>query len=1487
MRASVIAGCTLAFAFAAPLCAQGIITTIAGNTWILPGGITRALATPLGEVEGLAVDAKGNLYAADPESYIVLKIAPDGSASVVAGNAISGFSGDTGPATNASLNQPIAVAVDPAGNIFIADANGQRVRKVTPAGTITTVAGNGGYGFSGDGGSAINATLAYPAGVAVDASGSLYISDLGNNRIRRVSPSGIITTYAGTGVAGTTGDGGPASSATFNQPRQIAFDSSGNLYVTDDRRLRKITPQGTVSTVAGNGSYITTGDGGFAVNAGLPYPYGLAIDAGGNVYVSDAGDSVIRKIDPRGIIQTIAGNLQQAYAGDGGPAVAASLNGPRGVAVDASGAIYIADTLISRIRKVSGGIISTIAGNGNFKFGGDGGPSVLALLNQPSEVAVDSAGSVYIADQFNHRVRKIAPTGVISTIAGNGIRGFSGDGGQATAASLNQPSGVALDAAGNLYIADQGNHRIRSVTTNGIITTFAGGGTNVGVNGGQATTAALRYPFAVTVAGNNLYICDTGTFRVRLVNISTGVMNTFAGNGTFSPTTPGVTPTSTSVGYVFGVAADNQGNVYIAQPYVGYVLRIATATSAPTLTVFAGGGTLLGDGVPATQAALESPTGLAVDSAGNVYIADSGRVRMVNPSGTITTVAGIGIGGFEGDGGSALSARLNQAQGVAVDSAGNVFIADTGNDRVRVVSHVQPSFQAAPATLAFSGTSGAAATAGQIVQVTTSLAGVNFTAAADQSWVQISSSSGIMPAQLTISADPSDLSPGTYEASLTITAPNLNPSLRAVGITFTVAPAPSPLLSAQPSSQDFLYVQTAAAGSSSLQVMNNGSGTIQFQVTTPPDDTWLHVAPLSGSVDATKPVSLTVTADPTNLALDTYTSTITITAGGQTKQIPATMTITTGAQSMALSQSGLTFTGVAGVGSIATQIVNVLNLGLGEMPWTAQATTLPPGGSWLSITPASGVSGPLAIDAPPIQVLADASGLAPGLYSGQIQVSSLGVSNAPQFASVVFNVLPTGSPPVPNVSPTGLIFVGAAGGASPSSQEVLVYNLGGGSLSFQSAASTQDGAPWIVYQPAQASVAPNQPTRLVISTNSAGLSAGVRRGTVTLQFSDGSTAVIAVLLVLTPPAASPSASAGGAVPEIKPLAGGAACVPTTLNIVFTILGPQFNVSATVPTSLGVRVVDDCGNFLNSPAGQAEVSFSSRDAPVRLTSLGNGNWSGTWVANDTSQQAVQITVTAQTADHGLHGEAHITGGVNTKVAVPAFTSDGIVNAASFTAHRPFAPGSLISIFGNGLADGPLTSALPFKSGLGNATVSIGALAAPLQFTQDNQVNAVVPYNVPVNSQQQLVIAHGTKTSIPIVLSIAAAQPAIFTTTQSGTGQGAITVFRSADQQPLADAYNPASAGDTITIYCTGLGAVTPPVPDGAMTPLTPLTMVATPPTVSIGGVAASVSFAGLTPQFAALYQINAVVPDGITPGNAVPVTVSVSEQTSVPVTIAVK
>ena len=334
-------------------------------------------------------------------------------------------------------------------------------------GIITTVAGNGTEGFSGDGGPATSASLSV-LGVAKDASGNLFIADLENLRIRKVSPDGIITTVAGNGAQGFSGDGGPAAAASLSDPERVAVDASGNLFIADSQnnnRIRKVSPNGIITTVAGNGRNDFCGDGGLATAACLNQPGGIAVDASGNLFIADSYNGRVRKVSPSGFITTVAGGgMPSDDLGDGGPATSASLS-PADVAVDAFGNVFIADYITSRIRKVSpNGIITTVAGNGDYGFSGDGGPAASASLYFPTGVAVDASGNLFIADIYNSRIRKVSPNGVITTVAGNGDYGFSGDSGQATAASMFEPSSVAVDSLGNLLIADSENNRVREVS---------------------------------------------------------------------------------------------------------------------------------------------------------------------------------------------------------------------------------------------------------------------------------------------------------------------------------------------------------------------------------------------------------------------------------------------------------------------------------------------------------------------------------------------------------------------------------------------------------------------------------------------------------------------------------------------------------------------------------------------------------------------------------------------------------------------------------------------------------------------------------------------------------------------------------------------------------------------------------------------------------------------------------------------------------------
>jgi uncharacterized protein (TIGR03437 family) len=650
------------------------ISTFAGGA--LPAGIPGTSASLGSAPQYIAADHAGNVFFADQNSVLRLD-ATSGILTLVAGNGTPGFSGDNGPATSAQLANPQGLAVDSAGNLYIADTNNQCIRKVAN-GVITTVAGNGTPGYTGDNNPATSAQLYGPTAVAVDSAGNLYIADTNNQCIRKVA-NGVITTVAGNGARGSSGDNGPATSALLSNPYGLAVDAAGNLYIADssNNRIREVSG-GMIATVAGNGAAGFGGDNGPATSAHLAYPQDLAVDSAGNLYIADTNNNRIRKVS-NGVIATLAGTATYGFSGDNGLATSAQLNNPYGVAVDPAGNLYIADTFNNRVRKVSNRVITTVAGDGTVGFSGDNGPATSAQLADPWSVAVDSAGNLYIADYGNNRIRKVS-NGVIATVAGNGTRGSLGDNGPATSAQFYGPAGLAVDSLGNLYIADYGNNRIRKVS-NGVIATVAGGGASLGDNG-PATSAQLALPYGIAVdSGGNLYVADWGNNRIR--KVSNGVIATVAGNGTRGFSGDNGLATAAQLANPQGIAVDSAGNLYIADFGNASIRKVSNGI----ITTVAGNGTpgFSGDNGPATSAQLYLPYGVAVDSAGNLYIGDSGnnRIRKVS-NGVIATVAGNGTFGFSGDNGPATSAQLANPYGIAIDSAGNLYIGDSGNSRIRV-----------------------------------------------------------------------------------------------------------------------------------------------------------------------------------------------------------------------------------------------------------------------------------------------------------------------------------------------------------------------------------------------------------------------------------------------------------------------------------------------------------------------------------------------------------------------------------------------------------------------------------------------------------------------------------------------------------------------------------------------------------------------------------------------------------------------------------
>ena len=569
----------------------GAVTTLAGTPGVIGSADGTGLAAQFRNPQGIAIDTAGNLFVADTGNSIIRKITPAGIVTTLAGAPGMNGSAD-GSGAAAQFSNPYGIAADTAGNLYVADTINQTIRKITLTGVVTTLAGTAGVTGSADG-TGLAAQFRYPQGIAADTAGNLYVVDTNNSTIRKITPAGSVTTLAGTpGVSGSADGSGAA--AKFSNPSAITSDTTGNLFVADTNNttIRKITAGGVVTTLAGTPGVAGSADG-TGLAAQIRYPQGIAVDTAGNLFVADTGNFTIRKITPAGAVTTLAGTPSVSGSADGSGA-AAQFNQPYGIAADTAGNLFLADTFNNTIRKITpAGAVTTLAGTPGVSGRADGSGAA-AQFNRPFGITADTAGNLFLADTYNNTIRKITPAGAVTTLAGTpGVSG-SADG-SGLAAQFSYPQGIAADTAGNLFVADTGNFTIRKITPAGVVTTLAGTPVVKGSADGSGAAALFFNPIGIAAdTAGNVFVADTYNHIIRKIT-SAGLVTTLAGTPGVIGSADGSGSTARFF-YPFSIAVDTTGNLFVADTNNNTIRKITSAGVVTTVAGVAGQlGILLGN----------------------------------------------------------------------------------------------------------------------------------------------------------------------------------------------------------------------------------------------------------------------------------------------------------------------------------------------------------------------------------------------------------------------------------------------------------------------------------------------------------------------------------------------------------------------------------------------------------------------------------------------------------------------------------------------------------------------------------------------------------------------------------------------------------------------------------------------------------------------------------------------------------------------------
>jgi len=848
--------------------------------------------------------------------------------------------------------------------------------------------------------------------------------------------------------------------------------------------------------------------------------------------------------------------------------------------------------------------------------------------------------------------------------------------------------------------------------------------------------------------------------------------------------------------------------------------------------------------------------------ADTVYVASqtNGTVMAYDVAGTIQTQ---------------IAAGLNNPTGLAVDGAGNLYISDFGNSAIRryaVSTGTLSTFAILPPG---SGPFGIAFDREGSAYVSTLNTGLVYKFSA--SGVQQAGAAAV-PSARGIAYNPADgnlyvASTGSRDAIYRVT-PDLSPSL------FFQSDATHNIK--QPRYLAFHPVTG--------QLLVSNSGNANFNGTAGIDTGFIEQ--FNGSTDTG--IVLSNLLGPNGLAFDAgakhlyfteyFGNDFRVSTGGGQSSVLATgipgaiglaySLVSPATVPLVLSQTGVTFRAVAGSTDQLQRSISVVAT-TKAVSWTAATSTIA-GGNWLQATPAAGSSEP-SKPAPTVTITASASNLQPGDYYGLVTIKPTSTSVS-QIVSVVLSVLPRAQSPGTVVEPTGFLFLGAPGGAVPAAQNGRIFNPTTVALAFGTTATFSSTSSWFKYQPVSGTVVPGQPVDFSVQPV-ASLPAGSYSGSISFLFSDGKTRVVNLLLVVAAGAITSRVHLEAPPETTTPVV----CKPMKLLPIFTLLGVNFTSPVAWPAPIEVSIADDCGSPLS--AGSVVASFSNGDPPLALMNFQSGRWSATWTPQYPFS-SLTVKLSAQSFTPPLTASTQVSGSALANPQVPIIGMGGVVSAASYVSSP--APGTLISIFGTALADQVAgASNLPLPDQLATTSIVLGGARVPLVYASGNQINALVPYRLSTNTKYQIIVQRGLTLSSPETVAIFDSQPAVFTTDASGKGQGHIYKVTPNGAQVLADPVSPAMAGDVLTVYCAGLGEVLPALTAGMPAPVDSLENTVNPVTATIGGVAADVLFAGLTPGFTGLYQINIIVPRGVIPGDAVPLVITAAGIISQPVWMALR